>query len=102
MARVLVVSFSVVPGPDRHGVQMIHILKALASRFTVDVLTLRVGDLAYVERFQKTRHPRIGAKRSNSNPASFKTLGFSATPQMAVAENPSVLRLKSKLFLLAR
>ena len=59
MARVLVVSFSVVPGPDRHGVQLVHILKALASRFTVDVLTLRVGDLAYVERFQKTRMLRV-------------------------------------------
>ena len=43
-------------------------------------------------------HPRMGAKRRSSNPASFRTLD---TPQMAVAENPSVLRLKSKLFLLA-
>src|SRR5687767_9496307 len=59
MARVLVVSFSVVPGPDRHGVQILHILRALANRFTVDVLTLRVGDLAYVERFHKTRMLRV-------------------------------------------
>src|SRR5215213_8942906 len=59
MARVLVVSFSVVPGPDRHGVQVLHVLKAIANRFTVDVLTLRLGDLAYVERFHKTRMLRV-------------------------------------------
>lgn len=44
-------------------------------------------------------HPNSGAKRSNSSPASFKTLD---TPHSAVAENPSVFRLKSKLFFLAR
>ncbi len=59
MARVLVVGFSVVPGPDRHGVQLLHVVRALASRFTVDVLTLRVGELAYVERFHKTRMLRV-------------------------------------------
>jgi glycosyltransferase involved in cell wall biosynthesis len=59
LARVLVCSFSVVPGPDRHGVQLLHVLRALASRFALDVLTLRVGDLAYVERFQKTRMLRV-------------------------------------------
>ena len=44
-------------------------------------------------------HPRIGANRNSSRPASFRTL---ETPQIAVAENPSVLRLSSKLFFLAR
>jgi glycosyltransferase involved in cell wall biosynthesis len=59
VARVLVVGFSVVPGPDRDGVQLPHAVRALASRFTVDVLTLRVGELAYVERYQKTRMLRV-------------------------------------------
>ena len=59
MARVLVVGFSVVPGPDRHGTQLLHVVRALASRFAVDVLTLRVGELAYVERYQKTRMLRV-------------------------------------------
>ncbi len=59
MARLLVVSFSVVPGPDRHGIQLVHTLRALASRFTVDVLTVRVGELGYVERFLKTRMLRV-------------------------------------------
>jgi glycosyltransferase involved in cell wall biosynthesis len=53
--RVLVVSFSVVPGPDRHGVQLGHVLRALGSRFEVDALTLRSGDLPFVERLEGTR-----------------------------------------------
>jgi len=44
-------------------------------------------------------HPRIGAKRNNSSPASFRAL---ETPQIAVAENPRVFRLNSKLFFFAR
>jgi len=59
VARVLVVSFSIVPGPDRHGVQLQHTIRALASRFVVDVLTLRAGELAYVERYQRTRMLRV-------------------------------------------
>lgn len=59
MARVLLTSFSVVPGPNRDGVQMLHALKALGSRFSVDVLTVRSGELAYVERFLHTRMLRV-------------------------------------------
>lgn len=44
-------------------------------------------------------HPKTGAKRSSSTTASFKTLD---TPHSAVAENPSVFKLKSKLFFFAR
>ncbi|MFH0901192.1 MAG: glycosyltransferase family 4 protein [Pseudomonadota bacterium] len=59
MARILVLSFGVVPAPNRHAVQLLHVLKALASRFTVDVLTLRAESLAFVERFQRTRMLRV-------------------------------------------
>jgi hypothetical protein len=41
----------------------------------------------------------MGAKRNNSTPASFRTVD---TPQIAVAVNPSVFRVRSKLFRLAR
>ena len=39
--------------------QLVHLLKALASRFTVDALTLRMGELGYVERFRDTRMLRV-------------------------------------------
>ena len=44
-------------------------------------------------------HPNSGAKRSNSTPASFKTLD---TPQIAVAENPSVFKLRVKVIFLGK
>ena len=61
MARLLIVSFSVCPAPDRHGVGMLNVLKALGPRYTVDVLTLRSpqGELPFVERFMKTRMLRV-------------------------------------------
>jgi glycosyltransferase involved in cell wall biosynthesis len=61
MARLLIVSFSVCPAPDRHGVGMLNVLKALGPRYTVDVLTLRSpqNDLPFVERFMKTRMLRV-------------------------------------------
>lgn len=58
-SRLLIVSFSVCPGPDRHGVGLLNVLKALAPRYAVDVLTLRVGELPFVERFMKTRMLRV-------------------------------------------
>ena len=62
-ARLLIVSFSVCPAPDRHGVQLLNVLKALAGRYTVDVLTLRpsAGELPFVERFMKARMLRVPA-----------------------------------------
>ncbi len=61
MARLLIVSFSVCPAPDRHGVGMLNVLKALGPRYAVDVLTLRSpqNDLPFVERFMKTRMLRV-------------------------------------------
>jgi glycosyltransferase involved in cell wall biosynthesis len=58
-SRLLIVSFSVCPAPDRHGVQLVNVLKALAPRYTVDVLTLRAGTMPFQERFMKTRMLRV-------------------------------------------
>jgi glycosyltransferase involved in cell wall biosynthesis len=62
--RLLIVSFSVCPAPDRHGVGLLNVLKALAPRHQVDVLTLRPApggmvELPFVERFMKTRMLRV-------------------------------------------
>ncbi|HEY7955113.1 MAG TPA: glycosyltransferase family 4 protein [Polyangia bacterium] len=62
--RLLIVSFSVCPAPDRHGVGLLNVLKALAGRYAVDVLTLRPAqpgsvELPVVERFMKTRMLRV-------------------------------------------
>jgi len=57
--RVLVVSFSVVPDPSRQGVEIETVLKALAPRFQVDVLTIRIADMGYVERYRRTRMLRV-------------------------------------------
>jgi glycosyltransferase involved in cell wall biosynthesis len=58
-SKLLIVSFSVCPAPDRHGVQLLHVLKALAPRYAVDVLTLRAGTMPFQERFMKTRMLRV-------------------------------------------
>lgn len=57
--RVLVVSFSVVPDASRQGVEIETVLKALAPRFQVDVLTIRTADMGYVERYRRTRMLRV-------------------------------------------
>src|SRR6478752_5149805 len=58
-SRLLIVSFSVCPAPDRHGVQLLNVLKALAGRYQVDVLTIKTGELPFVEKFMKTRMLRV-------------------------------------------
>jgi glycosyltransferase involved in cell wall biosynthesis len=57
--RLLLVSFSVCPAPDRHGVQLVNLLKTLSPRYQMDVLTLRSTELPYVERFHRTRMLRV-------------------------------------------
>lgn len=57
--RVLVVSFSVVPDASRQGVEIETVLKTLAPRFQVDVLTIRIADMGYVERYRRTRMLRV-------------------------------------------
>jgi len=58
-SKLLIVSFNVCPAPDRHGVQLLNVLKALAPRYTVDVLTIRAGTMPFQERFMKTRMLRV-------------------------------------------
>src|SRR6185295_10865475 len=58
-SKLLIVSFSVCPAPDRHGVQLLNVLKALAGRYQVDVLTIKTGELPFVEKFMKTRMLRV-------------------------------------------
>ncbi|HWM88347.1 MAG TPA: glycosyltransferase family 4 protein [Kofleriaceae bacterium] len=59
MPRVLIAGFCTAPGPDRIGVQLSHIIRALARHHAVDVLVVRRGDQAYVERFASARLLRV-------------------------------------------
>jgi hypothetical protein len=59
MQRVLVIAFSVVPSPARQSVQLMNLLKALVSRYAVDVVTVKSPELTYVETFMKTRMLRV-------------------------------------------
>jgi len=59
MPRVLIAGFCTAPGPDRVGVQLSHIIRALARHHAVDVLVVRRGDQAYVERFANARLLRV-------------------------------------------
>jgi glycosyltransferase involved in cell wall biosynthesis len=61
----LVVSFSVVPGSDRQGVAIETVIKALAPRFQVDVLTIRSVEMGYVERYRRTRMLRVPVGAGN-------------------------------------
>lgn len=58
MARVLLTGFCAVPGPSRAGVQIRHVVRALASH-TVDLLVVRDGDQPYVERQGSGRLLRV-------------------------------------------
>ncbi|MEZ4404058.1 MAG: glycosyltransferase family 4 protein [Kofleriaceae bacterium] len=58
MARILLTGFCAVPGPTRAGVQIRHAVRALASH-TVDLLVVREGDQAYVERQGNGRLLRV-------------------------------------------
>ncbi len=57
--RVLVVSFSVVPDASRQGIEIETVLKALAPRFSVDVLSIRTAAMGFVERYRRTRMLRV-------------------------------------------
>jgi glycosyltransferase involved in cell wall biosynthesis len=59
MPRVLIAGFCTAPGPDRIGVQLSHIIRALERHHAVDVLVVRRGDQAYVERFAGARLLRV-------------------------------------------
>ncbi len=59
MPRILITGFCTLPGPNRAGVQMRHIVRALARRHSVDVLVVRHGEQAYVERQGNARILRV-------------------------------------------
>src|SRR5579872_1955237 len=59
MARILVCSFSMLPSPDRHGVQLENVCKALGPRHIVDVLTVRGFEQLSVERTHRARILRV-------------------------------------------
>jgi glycosyltransferase involved in cell wall biosynthesis len=59
MPRVLLTGFCAVPGPRRAGVQLRHVIRALAPMHTVDLLVIREGDQAYVERQGAIRILRV-------------------------------------------
>ncbi len=50
VARILITGFCAVPGPTRSGVQLRQVVRALGGRHLVDMLVVREGDQAYVER----------------------------------------------------
>ena len=59
MPRVLLTGFCAVPGPRRAGVQMRHVIRALTPHHTVDLLVVREGEQAYVERNGSVRVLRV-------------------------------------------
>ncbi|HVK87278.1 MAG TPA: hypothetical protein VM513_24345, partial [Kofleriaceae bacterium] len=59
MPRVLLTGFCAVPGPRRAGVQLRHVIRALTPMHTVDLLVMREGDQAYVERQGSVRVLRV-------------------------------------------
>jgi glycosyltransferase involved in cell wall biosynthesis len=59
MPRVLLTGFCAVPGPRRAGVQLRHVIRALTPLHTVDLLVVREGEQAYVERQGSVRVLRV-------------------------------------------
>jgi len=59
MPRVLLTGFCAVPGPRRAGVQLRHVIRSLTQLHSVDLLVVREGDQAYVERQGSVRVLRV-------------------------------------------
>jgi glycosyltransferase involved in cell wall biosynthesis len=59
MPRVLLTGFCAVPGPRRAGVQLRHVVRSLTPFHSVDLLCLREGEQAYVERQGSVRVLRV-------------------------------------------
>jgi glycosyltransferase involved in cell wall biosynthesis len=59
MPRVLLTGFCAVPGPRRAGVQLRHVIRSLTSLHSVDLLVVREGEQAYVERQGSVRVLRV-------------------------------------------
>ena len=59
MPRVLLTGFCAVPGPRRAGVQLKHVIRSLTPMHSVDLLVVREGEQAYVERQGSVRVLRV-------------------------------------------
>lgn len=59
MPRVLLTGFCAVPGPRRAGVQLRHVIRSLTPMHSVDLLVIREGEQAYVERQGSVRVLRV-------------------------------------------
>jgi glycosyltransferase involved in cell wall biosynthesis len=59
MARVLLTGFCAVPGPRRAGVQLRQVIRSLTPLHSVDLLVVREGEQAYVERQGSVRVLRV-------------------------------------------
>jgi glycosyltransferase involved in cell wall biosynthesis len=65
MPRVLLTGFCAVPGPRRAGVQLRHVIRSLTSLHSVDLLVVREGEQAYVERQGSVRVLRVPTHESD-------------------------------------
>lgn len=65
MPRVLLTGFCAVPGPRRAGVQLRHVIRALTPLHSVDLLVVREGDQAYVERQGSVRVLRVPTQEAD-------------------------------------
>ena len=65
MPRVLLTGFCAVPGPRRAGVQLRHVIRALTPHHSVDLLVVREGDQAYVERQGSVRVLRVPTQEAD-------------------------------------
>jgi glycosyltransferase involved in cell wall biosynthesis len=59
MPRILLTGFFGIPAPNRAGVQMRHVVRALAPHHEVDVLVVREPEQAHVERLGSARLLRV-------------------------------------------
>jgi glycosyltransferase involved in cell wall biosynthesis len=59
MRRILLAGFCAVPGPRRSGVQLRHVVRALAGAHVVELLVTREGEQAYHERRGAVRVLRV-------------------------------------------
>ncbi len=65
MPRVLLTGFCAVPGPRRAGVQLRHVIRSLTPFHSVDLLVVREGEQAYVERQGSVRVLRVPTHESD-------------------------------------
>ncbi len=65
MPRVLLTGFCAVPGPRRAGVQLRHVIRSLTPMHNVDLLVVREGEQAYVERQGSVRVLRVPTHESD-------------------------------------